>query len=62
VTGASDNAGIAEGDIILAVNQTDVTGVAQFNKLAAGLEKGRSAGVLVRRGDVTLWVAVQLTK
>lgn len=61
-SGPADSAGIAEGDIILAVNQSDVTGVAQFNKLAAGLEKGRPAGVLVRRGDVTLWVAVQLTK
>lgn len=61
-SGAGDNAGIAEGDIILAINQSDVTDVAQFNKVVGALDKARPAGVLVRRGDVTMWVAVQLTK
>lgn len=61
-TGAGDTAGIAEGDIILAINQTDVVNVAQFDKVVGALEKGRPTGVLVRRGDVTMWVAVQLTK
>lgn len=60
--GASASVGISQGDIILAVNQTDITDVRQFNKTVAGLDKERAAAVLVRRGDVTMWVPVQPAK
>lgn len=57
--GAAAQAGLQEGDIVLAVNDTDVTDAAQFNKLVSRLDKKKAAGLLVRRGDQTQWVAVQ---
>ncbi|CAP42100.1 DegQ family serine endoprotease [Bordetella petrii] len=60
--GAAGAAGLQPGDIVLAVNNTDVTGAEQFNKLVGKLPKGKAAGLLVRRGDQTQWVAVEPEK
>ncbi|WP_459617717.1 DegQ family serine endoprotease [Bordetella sp. 2513F-2] len=60
--GPAARAGLQEGDIVLVVNETDVTGADQFARLVSGLEKGKTVGLLVRRGDQTQWVAVSLTK
>ncbi len=60
--GAAAKAGLQEGDIVLALNDTDVTGAKQFGELVAKLDKGRAAGLLVRRGDQTQWVAVPASK
>ncbi len=62
VEGAASAAGIAEGDIILAVNDTDVTSPEQFAKAVAALDKTRPVGLMVRRGDQTQWVAVKPAK
>jgi serine protease Do len=51
-------AGLAPGDIILTVNDTDVTGPDQYAKLIAGLDKSRAAALLVMRGDQSQWVTV----
>lgn len=51
-------AGLAPGDIILTVNDTDVTGPEQYAKLVAGLNKSRAAALLVMRGDQSQWVTV----
>ncbi|NYT62210.1 DegQ family serine endoprotease [Alcaligenaceae bacterium] len=51
-------AGLAAGDIILTVNDTDVTGPEQYAKLVAGLDKSRAAALLVMRGDQSQWVTV----
>lgn len=51
-------AGLAPGDIILTVNDTDVTGPDQYAKLVAGLDKSRAAALLVMRGDQSQWVTV----
>ena len=61
-SGAAAEAGIAPGDIVLAINQSDITDVKQFNKVVGALQAGRPAGVLVRRGDVTLWVPITPNK
>ncbi len=58
----ASTAGIAEGDIILAANDSDITSPEQFAKVVAGLDKTRAVGLLVRRGDQTQWVAVQPAK
>ncbi len=58
VQGAAARAGIRQGDVILAVNNTEVTGAAQFNKLVAQTGK-QSVALLVRRGNASLYVAVQ---
>lgn len=60
--GVAGKAGLQEGDIVLALNDTDVTGAKQFAELVAKLDKGRAAGLLVRRGDQTQWVAVPASK
>ena len=57
-TGAGARAGIAPGDIILAINHNDVESPKQFAALADKLPKDRAAGLLVRRGDAALWVPV----
>ncbi len=60
--GVAAKAGIQEGDILLAVNDIDVTGAKQFGELVAKLDKGKTVGLLVRRGDQTQWVAVPASK
>ncbi|MBV7481968.1 DegQ family serine endoprotease [Bordetella sp. BOR01] len=60
--GVAAAAGLQPGDIVLAVNNTDITSADQFNKLADKLPKGKAAGLLVRRGDQTQWVAVEPKK
>ena len=57
--GAAGAAGMQPGDIVLAINNTDITDAEHFNKLADKLPKGKAAGLLVRRGDQTQWVAVE---
>ena len=51
VEGAAARAGVREGDVILSLDNTEVTGVKQFEGLIAKLDKTRSVTLLVRRGD-----------
>lgn len=51
-------AGLAAGDIILTVNDADVTSPEQYAKVVAKLDKSRAAALLVMRGDQTQWVTV----
>ncbi|VFR38814.1 HtrA protease/chaperone protein [plant metagenome] len=60
--GVSAAAGLTQGDVVLAINDTDVTSPEQFAKLAAKVDKERAVGLLVRRGDLTQWVAVRPAK
>jgi len=57
--GQGARAGITPGDIILAINNNDITTPRQFATLARRLDPSRVAGLLIRRGDATLWVAVR---
>ena len=52
------SAGVNTGDIILTVNNVDVTGPEQFGKLVAKLSMTHPAALLVLRGDQTQWVTV----
>lgn len=58
--GASAQAGIRRGDVILAVNNTEVQSVDQFNKQVAGIQSGKTVALLVLRGDSTLYVPVRV--
>ena len=58
----ASTAGIAEGDIILAANDTDISSPEQFAKVISGLNKSRSVALMVRTGDQTRWVAVTPAK
>ncbi|AZY48623.1 DegQ family serine endoprotease [Bordetella avium] len=59
VEGVAASAGLQAGDIVLAVNDTDVINAGQFAKVVDKLDKAKTVGLLVRRGDQTQWVAVQ---
>ena len=57
--GLGADAGIQTGDIILAINNTDIANADAFAKVVAKLDKHKVVGLLVRRGDQTQWVAIQ---
>ena len=58
--GAAALAGIRRGNIVLALNNTEVLSVEQFNKALAPIANGKTVAVLVLRGDSTLYVPVKL--
>ena len=53
VDGAAARAGLREGDIILAMDNTEISDVKQFMAISAKAEKARAVSVMVRRGE---WV------
>jgi serine protease Do len=53
VEGVAARAGLREGDVILSMDNAEVTDLRQFATLAARAEKARAVSVLVRRGE---WV------
>lgn len=57
---AAAQAGIRRGDVVLAVNNSEVQGLEQFNKLVAGVAGGKTVALLVQRGDSTLYVPVRV--
>lgn len=59
--GDAVRAGIRVGDVILAVNNTEVGTVEQFRKLIAAVPVGKSAAVLVRRGDNSLYIPLKIS-
>lgn len=60
-TGDAARAGIRTGDIVLAVNNTTMRSVDDFRKVIAAIPKGRSAAILVRRGDGSLYVPLKIS-
>jgi serine protease Do len=61
VTGDAARAGIRIGDIILAVNNGKVSSVESFHKAIAAVPKGKSAAILVRRGDGSLYIPLKIS-
>ncbi len=53
VDGAAARAGLREGDVILTLDNTEVTDTKQFLAVAGKAEKSRAVSVMVRRGE---WV------
>jgi serine protease Do len=53
VDGAAARAGLREGDVILSIDNTEVTDAKQFATLVGKVEKASAVAVLVRRGE---WV------
>jgi serine protease Do len=59
VDGAAARAGIREGDVLLSVDNTEVTNAKQFDALMAKLDKSRPVTLLVRRGDSVNFLIVR---
>ena len=53
VEGAAARAGLREGDVILALDNVEISDVKQFLAVATKAEKARAVSVMVRRGE---WV------
>jgi len=65
VESASDGAaraGVKEGDVILAVANTEVANVKDFEAAVAKLDRTKVANVLVRRGDWAQYLLIRPTK
>lgn len=58
--GSASRAGIRRGDVILALNNSNVKGVEQFGQLLAQA-KGSNIALLIRRGDGALYVPLKLS-
>ena len=61
VTGDAARAGIRVGDVILAVNNGKVATVEAFRSAIAAIPKGKSAAILVRRGDGSLYIPLKIS-
>lgn len=58
VEGPARSAGLAEGDIILMVNDQDIANTDQYAKIVSGLGSDKPAAVLVMRDNQSQWVAL----
>ena len=59
VEGAAARAGLREGDVILSLDNTEVTDSKQFAAMAAKVEKARAVSVLARRGEWTNYYVIR---
>ncbi|MCA0242417.1 MAG: DegQ family serine endoprotease [Proteobacteria bacterium] len=59
VDGAAARAGLREGDVILSLDNTDISDSKQFATVAARVEKARTVSVLVRRGDAVNYLVIR---
>ena len=61
-TDAAARAGIREGDVILAVANSEVSSIKEFEQIMSKIDKNRPASVLIRRGDGAQYVLIRPTK
>ncbi|HQN13569.1 MAG TPA: PDZ domain-containing protein, partial [Quisquiliibacterium sp.] len=57
--GAAARAGLRAGDVLLSLDNQDITGVKQFNDLVAKADKAKAHVLLVRRGDNASFVPIR---
>ena len=60
--GPAAEAGLAEGDIIVTINDVDITSTEQYAKVVSGLTASRAAALLVVRGNQSQWLTVTPNK
>jgi serine protease Do len=58
--GNAAQAGIRRGDVILALNNSEVQSADQFNKQISAMAAGKTVALLVQRGENTLYVPVKI--
>ena len=59
VEGAAARAGLREGDVILTIDNVEVTDAKQFNAQVAKLDKNKPVSVMVRRGEWTNYLVIR---
>ena len=59
VADAAARAGLREGDVVLAVANTEVLGVRDFEAILARVDKSRPISLLVRRGETAQYVLIR---
>ena len=59
VAEAAARAGIREGDIIVAIGNTEVHSVREFDAAIAKVDKSKAVPVLLRRGDLASYLLIR---
>jgi serine protease Do len=57
--GAAARAGVRDGDVVLAIDNTEVTDVKQFLAIAAKVEKSRAVSLMVKRGEFVNYLVIR---
>jgi serine protease Do len=60
--GAAGRAGLREGDVLLSLDNVEITSAKQFEGIVTKLDKAKSVTVLVRRGDSVNFVIIKPTR
>ena len=60
--GAAARAGVREGDVVLSLDNIEVSSAKQFETLVAKIDKSKAVTVLVRRGDVVNFLIIRAGK
>ena len=58
--GVASRSGMRPNDIILGINNQDVTTVGRFKQLLSKIRKGRNIALLIRRGKTTYFITMKL--
>jgi serine protease Do len=61
VEGAAARAGVREGDVIVTLDNVEVTDAKAFNAQVAKLDKSKAVSVMVRRGEWTNYLVIRPT-
>jgi serine protease Do len=59
VTDAAARAGIREGDIIVAIGNTEISSVREFDAVVAKVDKSKPIPVLLRRGELATYLLIR---
>ncbi len=59
VEGAAARSGIREGDVVLSLDNTEITSAKQFEAVVSKLEKPKSVTALVKRGDWVNYIVIR---
>ena len=57
--GAAARAGLREGDVIIAIANTEVTSIKEFEAALAKVDKSKAVNVLLRRGELAQYVLIR---